>query len=638
MSTITCFAKKNSLRISLVFFVVFISGVAFSQTETIDDLRKSLATAKEDTGMVTLLNDLCWEFGPIDLDSSVLYGKRALALVKTLNYPAGGVFTGRYIARAYTANGEYDIALKYLKTAFITASNGEDKSVLAWVYNDLGSNYQSIGSFDEGLSHFYKALDLFEELDDRRSAGAVRVNMSYIFFYLDDYQEVLKLAIEAEKDFKSIDNPVYTAITYNLQGEAYQQLHQFEKSIHYHNLALKIYIEHEDPYRQAEALNSLGTLYQEMGDLDQSLDYYKRSLVIDDSLGNEANVAISYSNIAGLYAELGDIEMSTEYFDKSMILAQKSGKLEMLMTTFKYASEAYYLEGNYKKAYDYRISYEQIWDSIFSEKKNAQIVEIREKYDSEKREQQIVSMQNENAATNTRTNLNYTILGASIGALLLILIIVFLYFSQRKLKEQQLRNVLEQKALRSQMNPHFIFNSLNSIQRLYIEGKEDLANDYMADFSSLLRRILENSGLDKINLKEEIRSTELYLDLEKMRTDNLFEYSIDIDPTIDQLNTYVPPLIFQPFVENSIWHGIVPKNAPGTINIRIRKTASGELDCTISDDGIGISESKRQKVSDTKKSKGISITAARLGGENPITITELDSGGTEIKLRINKAL
>ena len=186
------------------------------------------------------------------------------------------------------------------------------------------------------------------------------------------------------------------------------------------------------------------------------------------------------------------------------------------------------------------------------------------------------------------------------------------------------------------MNPHFIFNSLNSIQRLYIEGKEDIANDYMADFSSLLRRILENSGMDKVSLKEELRSTQLYLDLEKMRTDNLFSYEFKIDPSVDQLNSFVAPLILQPYVENAIWHGIVPKNEHGIIKIHVTNSGVNDLECTIVDDGVGISTSKKNKASNDTESKGMSITASRLGGDQNVNISELESGGTKIKLQIRK--
>jgi sensor histidine kinase YesM len=211
-----------------------------------------------------------------------------------------------------------------------------------------------------------------------------------------------------------------------------------------------------------------------------------------------------------------------------------------------------------------------------------------------------------------------------------------MYLRIRKSKEKQLTAELEQKALRAQMNPHFIFNSLNSIQRLYIEGEEDIANDYMADFSNLLRRILENSSMDKVSLKEELRSTILYLDLEKMRTDNLFNYEIEIDPNVDQLNTFVPPLILQPYLENAIWHGIMPKNEQGKITLRINKIEKIGLECIITDNGIGMKESLNQKGSTMRESKGMSITSDRLGGENHVFISELESGGTEVKLRIRK--
>ena len=184
------------------------------------------------------------------------------------------------------------------------------------------------------------------------------------------------------------------------------------------------------------------------------------------------------------------------------------------------------------------------------------------------------------------------------------------------------------------MNPHFLFNSLNSIQRMYIEGDEDTANDYMADFSRLLRNILENSGKDHIRLKEELDVIRLYMDLEMVRTDHSFEYVCEVSDDIDLQHIKIPPLIFQPYLENAIWHGIISKKEKGLIKLSIQKLEPGKLICKVIDDGEGFYSGKKLKSPTGNGSRGMQITAERLGGDHNVFIEELTTGGTCITLTI----
>ena len=180
------------------------------------------------------------------------------------------------------------------------------------------------------------------------------------------------------------------------------------------------------------------------------------------------------------------------------------------------------------------------------------------------------------------------------------------------------------------MNPHFIFNSFNSIQRLFLEEKTDLASDYMADFAVLMRSTLDNSNQESVSLKEEIDLLKVYLDLEKLRSQKGFDYEIDIDDSVDELTQKVPPLIIQPFTENAIWHGVLPKKEKGLIRVSVRfDDKNGYLVIAIEDNGVGFSAG--QKPSD-HKSKGMAISQMRL--KYPIIIEAIDMGGTRVILKI----
>lgn len=207
---------------------------------------------------------------------------------------------------------------------------------------------------------------------------------------------------------------------------------------------------------------------------------------------------------------------------------------------------------------------------------------------------------------------------------------------------------VEMQALRAQMNPHFIFNSLNSINRYIVKSDSATASLYLTRFAKLIRLILDNSNNKSITLSNEILALSLYIEMESIRFEKKFTYNIHVDSSIDADNTYVPPLIIQPYAENAIWHGLLHKEDAGHLNIAIFRKNDQMLQCIIEDDGVGrekAGELKSKSVS-SKKSLGMKLTENRLGllskhavTENLITIEDVkdgegNAGGTRVVLNI----
>ena len=209
---------------------------------------------------------------------------------------------------------------------------------------------------------------------------------------------------------------------------------------------------------------------------------------------------------------------------------------------------------------------------------------------------------------------------------------------KKKIKEN------ETKMLRSQMNPHFLFNSLNSINSYILQNKDEEASYYLTAFSKLMRKILDNSRKENISLKEELETTKLYLDLEAVRMEYKFDYRIQTKD-VDTEEIQIPPLILQPFLENAIWHGINHKDTKGLIDIIISKNkeVDGELFIEIIDDGVGRNFAKmKENKQKTHKSHGLEITSERLlmnDARNSVEIIDLydknkKPSGTMVKLKI----
>jgi ligand-binding sensor domain-containing protein len=219
----------------------------------------------------------------------------------------------------------------------------------------------------------------------------------------------------------------------------------------------------------------------------------------------------------------------------------------------------------------------------------------------------------------------------------LALIIWLFKYRIKKVREEKEKNTelnknllkLKLKALRAQMNPHFTFNVMNSIQH-YIINKDDLAaNKYLSKFSKLIRTILNNSEENTILLSEEIKALELYLELEAMRFDNSFKYEISIDKNIDTNEIEIPSMLIQPYVENAIKHGILPIDTNGKVKIEIQKVDQF-LKCTIEDNGIGRHKASEKRANVEYKSYGTSITQQRLTVINELYDSKLQEKITDL--------
>lgn len=225
------------------------------------------------------------------------------------------------------------------------------------------------------------------------------------------------------------------------------------------------------------------------------------------------------------------------------------------------------------------------------------------------------------------------------GLTLLALLIGFLIYRNQKFKDRQRMSEMNHKIselthanLRQQMNPHFIFNTLNSIQYYMYQHDKLATNTYLTKFSSLMRKILDNSGNTSIPLRDELDALTLYLDLERLRFKDKFNYEINIDEEIDPLLYRVPAMLIQPYVENSICHGLMPKEDKGFVRIDM-KLENNHIMCIIEDNGIGreAAQERRRMKDSNRNSLGTQIAASRLELVNSLYGTDLRTIYTDLK-------
>jgi len=236
------------------------------------------------------------------------------------------------------------------------------------------------------------------------------------------------------------------------------------------------------------------------------------------------------------------------------------------------------------------------------------------RYEAEKRKTQLESLAKENEKVRLKLKKNRTMLLISAIAIALLAGILYILYRQYQLNSEKKLLTLEQTMLRSQMNPHFLFNSLNSIKLYIINNEKKNAVYYLNKFSKLVRKILEASSQREIPLAEELETVELYMNIENIRFSNEINFKINIDDTLDTQNIRIPSLILQPFLENALWHGLSSKEGDKNITLTVENAKTGFIKICILDDGVGrdAAEKIKQRKLLKRKSVGIDITKERL--------------------------
>jgi len=329
-----------------------------------------------------------------------------------------------------------------------------------------------------------------------------------------------------------------------------------------------------------------------------------------------------------------------------------------LQNLYQRLAELSAAKNDFRAAYSFNQLSQQWKDSVLNESTFQKINELQTKYETEKKDKQISLLAKESELQAKEAQRQATLKQAFIGGLILVALLagLIVYTSLQKLKNQknitkkdnELREArfmhetatLEMKALRAQINPHFLFNCINSINLMIVDGEKENASQYLTKFSNLIRQILENTEKSTVSLQSEMVLLESYIQLEALRFKEKINYEISIDNRIAKEDTYLPSMVLQPFIENAIWHGLMHKGDDEKGMIRILVTEKDEtLLCTIEDNGVGREKAKELSEKSLLKSKsmGIKITEDRLRLLSNERLKELIHI-TDLKDVVNKAL
>lgn len=512
-----------------------------------------------------------------------------------------------YTKQALFANPSDTTLLDFAeKTLEISQKMGYGRGTML-AYERMALIYQYSFSNPYKAQEFYhKALSLMEEDKKLQPYGwSIYGGIGTLYYEQEEYGKALDFFKRVLKHDKSLELTA-TANMANIYGS----INQLDSAILYYNKALGLEQVKSNPTYKANLHSNLSLIYGQDGQVDSALVSAEKSLALIDEYGIEFVRPTAYANASMAYLGHNDYEMAEKYAKLSLELSDAQGNLFLQKSAWGTLADVYAAKGDFSDALEAYKKFSVLKDSLNGQNRRVEINRKQLEFDFEK-ERTVTKAEIERQTTLKRA----TLLGG--GGLLLASIFGFMLYKRRRdtveqKKEAEFRAMVsdtELKALRAQMNPHFIFNSLNSIGDYILKNDTGMAMEYLTKFAKLMRMVLENSEFKEIPLEDDLKFLELYLQVEAKRQPGRFTFEIIVEKGLDVQNILVPPLLLQPFIENSIWHGFAQKSEQGHISIGIAKQGDMLL-CTVDDDGMGWKA--ESGVPTTKKSFGVAITESRL--------------------------
>ncbi|WP_244156158.1 tetratricopeptide repeat-containing sensor histidine kinase [Maribacter ulvicola] len=529
----------------------------------------------------------------------------------------------------------------------------------AYALNNLGDIYRNQSSYSKSLDLYQEALKASVDADNIECKVYSLNMISTVYRHTDAFNSALDYSQDALELAETVTNPSTglkrsIIIALNNIGGIYQMLEQYELAIEKYEKAMFLEKELNDKLGLAINHLNLGECYESQGKLEPGLKNFRKSMVYYEIIDSKTGKIKCNYNIAHIYVHQGKIQEAIRILQSNLLKAISLNEYKIITNIYinlgwafirqenydaaetnlesglalaekyelnaekadsnKFLSELWIKRDDYEKGMKYFKESKKYEERITKSLNIRYVNDMILRYESQIRANQLERLAQENESVRLKLKKNKTML-IIIGIFLILLIgILYILYRQSQLNADKKLLTLEQSMLRSQMNPHFLFNSLNSIKLYIINNEKKNAVHYLNKFSKLVRKILEASSQREISLAEELETVELYMNIENIRFSNEINFNVHIKDDLDTHQIKIPSLILQPFLENALWHGLSSKDGLKNIDLEIAKGKNGFIEIIITDNGVG--RDAAQKIKDSKilkrKSVGIDITKERL--------------------------
>ena len=554
-------------------------------------------------------------------------------------------------------------AEKYLRQALPMFENIHDDKGLGWCNLWLGQNLYSQNNFKEGITCLIRSLSFLEKLGDWEGKGKAWAWMGFMYTAMGEYDSSFEYLSKSLLIRQKMSDDMCVAASLTSMGNLYKVAGAPEDALDYYQQGLQYANTHAIDRRTANwnyLDEPMGVIYRLMNMPDSSIYYLQNAIQIDPenqmtrvSLGETFLLKKQYDAALNIFLEpiehfrnqnnrwelmrvLLDAAKAYEgkkneatalqYVGECFSIAQKANAKQYMKEGYLLLSKIYnHLQKN-DSAYFFIQQYTALQDSIMNKQFMFRLSNYKKQADFKKQLEQVTLLDKDNKIKEEKLKHASLLKWILILGLLIVALSGFIVYrnltmkrKNEKLENQKKQSELNQKAtelemqaLRAQMNPHFIFNCLSSINRFILKNETEAASDYLTKFSRLIRIVLINSKNKFITLEDELEMLRLYLDMERLRFKNSFDYNISFTNSINIDNIYIPPLLLQPFAENAIWHGLMNKEGIGQLSITLG-VEDNFLVCCIRDNGVGrkAAAELKSKSAQKQKSMGLQITKER---------------------------
>jgi two-component system LytT family sensor kinase len=593
------------------------------EVEPVTQQKSSSPKLKVNIKTFNALVDSIAKYKKLDVSKSLEFAGEALSQSGSQQQNAEAYMI---LAEVYMHWKQYDLAVTNYRVSLQNQESNEAKLGLAKAY-EQNKNYQE--SIDTYKAINKKQLSPYQLVTLYEGLGDTYFRIKNFEASIQAYKDGLAIANTHVIKPKVIDLNSKIAQAYNNNGRFEQAGQFFSNSL---NLAEKGTKKRALEEKETIAeFNNRNRNYSEEIQLRKEIVEDVQDVERDSIIENESALTLQKQNykIGNAYSLQNDYENAIPYLEKSIKEADVKGDLVVKKDATRKLSDVYVDAGDFKNAQLTFEAYKLVVDELYIQREQELSQADRFRRNIVLQQNRITSLEsdrqlNSSLASERSKNQELIIYSLIVGLVLLIITAFFMY---KYIKQQRYaNNLLALRSLRSQMNPHFIFNALNSVNSFIASNDERTANKYLSDFSYLMRAVLENSEEDFIPLQKEIELLDLYTKLEHFRFQDKFDYDITVDEDVVVSEYQIPPMLLQPYIENAVWHGLRYKTEKGHLQITVAKKSTNEITITVADDGIGRTRSKDLKTENQlkQKSKGMGNIKKRVAILNDMYKDKVD--------------
>ncbi|UXX79970.1 histidine kinase [Reichenbachiella carrageenanivorans] len=572
----------------ITILLIFIFPACTSQTEN-----KSIKDDQEsDSVWVKNIVEKSKEYARTDIDSLDLLADRLLSFYKEKGYLRAFIDGQVMKARHFSIKDETDKAINVYLVLLDSLDNLSPRD-RANIFNNLGNCHLKLSEYDLALEAQLNGLKMEEKLEDQRGIAISYLNIAGVYAHLGNTD---KSEEYAEKSYRSaLENnfPVVKMQSAYQLAEIYVKARKDSLALLYADTTIRYGERLRSSFGVFKGKSIQATVYLNQGKFRESLELERQIGEYYNELGYKLEYLRVRNREVHLLIQLEQYQEAELIAHSNLELAQSIQAKDEIGLAYEKLGAIQNQLGKNKSAYENARKFIALKEELEGKEKKQIVAELETKYETEKKETEIASLsQQAIIQTLELEQKNLTIL---IGSVLVLLIAGFVFFANRQktLKSQQNQMELEQRFLRSQLNPHFISNALLAVQNFMLKNQSDLAVTYLSKFSKLMRETLENSRREFILLEDELAMLTNFMDVHKMRLNDSFDYEVHISDLIDPEVDTIPPMFVQPFVENAIEHGIAPAGGKGKIELYFEK--EGEyISIVIKDNGGGYTQSSSE--------------------------------------------